>query len=77
MTSQEGRMASQRIGGRIGWVVLCALLGVPALAGRPAVAQPAATPAAGKALTVERIYGQPSLGGRLLRGLAWSPTRPG
>jgi dipeptidyl-peptidase-4 len=62
-------MASQRIGGRIGRVVLCALLGVPALAGRPAVAQTAA----GKALTVERIYGQPSLGGRLLHGLAWSP----
>ena len=27
----------------------------------------------GKALTVERIYGQPSLSGRLSRGLAWSP----
>jgi dipeptidyl-peptidase 4 len=28
---------------------------------------------AGKALTVERIYSQPSLGGRLTRGLAWTP----
>ena len=27
----------------------------------------------GKALTVERIYSQPSLSGRLTRGLAWSP----
>jgi dipeptidyl-peptidase-4 len=27
----------------------------------------------GKALTVERIYSQPSLSGRLARGLAWSP----
>lgn len=34
--------------------------------------QPAA-PAAGKALTVERIYSQPSLSGRLTRGLAWTP----
>jgi dipeptidyl-peptidase-4 len=28
---------------------------------------------AGKALTVERIYSQPSLSGRLTRGLAWKP----
>jgi dipeptidyl-peptidase-4 len=28
----------------------------------------------GKALTVERIYSQPSLSGRLTRGLAWSPA---
>jgi dipeptidyl-peptidase 4 len=28
---------------------------------------------AGKALTVERIYSQPSLNGRLTRGLAWTP----
>jgi dipeptidyl-peptidase-4 len=33
--------------------------------------QPAAT--SGKALTVERIYSQPSLSGRLTRGLAWTP----
>jgi dipeptidyl-peptidase-4 len=36
----------------------------------PARAQNAA---AGKALTVERIYAQPSLSGRLERGLAWTP----
>src|SRR5712691_2534755 len=29
--------------------------------------------AAGKALTVERIYSQPSLSGRLTRGLTWTP----
>ena len=29
--------------------------------------------AAGRALTVERIYSQPSLSGRLTRGLAWTP----
>ncbi len=28
---------------------------------------------AGKPLTVERIYSQPSLSGRLTRGLAWTP----
>jgi dipeptidyl-peptidase 4 len=31
------------------------------------------TAAAGKALTVERIYSQPSLSGRLTRGLEWTP----
>jgi dipeptidyl-peptidase 4 len=45
-------------------------------AGLPSVAsaQQSATAApAGKALTVERIYSQPSLSGRLTRGLAWTP----
>jgi dipeptidyl-peptidase 4 len=38
----------------------------------PSLAQrPATTP--GKALTVERIYSQPSLSGRLTRGLMWAP----
>src|SRR6266699_5316300 len=36
--------------------------------------QPAAV---GKALTVERIYSQPSLSGRLMRGLAWTPDGKG
>src|SRR5260370_36139065 len=36
--------------------------------------QPAA---AGKALTVERIYSQPSLSGQLTRGLAWTPDGKG
>ncbi len=34
----------------------------------------AQTPATGKALSVERIYSQPSLSGRLTRGLAWAPN---
>ena len=33
----------------------------------------AQTTTSGRALTVERIYGQPSLSGRLSRGIAWSP----
>src|SRR5258707_1344873 len=32
---------------------------------------------AGKALTVERIYSQPSLSGRLTRGLVWAPDGAG
>src|SRR6266849_1510361 len=32
---------------------------------------------AGKALTVERIYSQPGLSGRLTRGLAWTPDGKG
>ena len=32
---------------------------------------------AGKALTVERIYSQPSLSGRLTRGLVWTPDGKG
>src|SRR6059058_5083643 len=31
----------------------------------------------GKALTIERIYSQPSLSGRLTRGLAWTPDGKG
>src|SRR5208337_1725801 len=38
----------------------------------PAPAQQAVS-GAGKALTVERIYSQPSLSGRLTRGLEWMP----
>jgi dipeptidyl-peptidase 4 len=35
--------------------------------------QSSVAPAAGKQLTVERIYSQPSLSGRLTRGLTWTP----
>src|SRR3989475_5502787 len=45
----------------------CLLLYV---AGSPAQGQNAPS---GKALTIERIYSQPSLSGRLTRGLAWTP----
>src|ERR1700730_11027693 len=37
--------------------------------GAPAVAPPASS----KALTVDRIYSEPSLSGRLTRGIAWTP----
>ncbi len=53
--------------------------GIVACAGLPPVAtaqQSGPLPTEGKALTVERIYSQPSLSGRLTRGLAWTP-RPG
>src|SRR5712671_4897633 len=39
----------------------------------PSAAAQQAGAAPGKALTVERIYAQPSLSGRLTRGLAWTP----
>jgi len=42
-----------------------------ALDGAAAAQEPSAS--TGKALTVERIYSQPSLSGRLTRGLAWTP----
>jgi dipeptidyl-peptidase-4 len=38
-----------------------------------AAQQSSAAPTAGKALTVDRIYSQPSLIGRLTRGLTWTP----
>src|SRR4029077_17438518 len=39
----------------------------------PSCAAQQAAAAPGKALTVERIYSQPSLSGRLTRGLVWTP----
>jgi dipeptidyl-peptidase-4 len=54
-----------------GSIVLSAFL-LPALLVLPSAAQqPAVIP--GKALTVERIYSQPNLSGRLTRGLEWTP----
>ena len=51
---------------------LLRLIGPVVFAGVPFVAQAeqsSAVPGGGKALTVERIYSQPSLSGRLTRGL--------
>jgi dipeptidyl-peptidase-4 len=48
-----------------------ALAIVAILSPSSAAQQPAAAP--GKSLTVERIYSQPSLSGRLTRGLVWTP----
>src|SRR5579872_1678877 len=39
----------------------------------PAAAAAATTAATGKALTVDRIYSQPSLSGHLTRGVVWTP----
>src|SRR5260370_4969846 len=52
-------------------VFLCAFALIAILSPSSAAQQPAA--ARGKALTVERIYSQPSLSGRLTRGLVWTP----
>jgi dipeptidyl-peptidase 4 len=51
-------------------VLLATLLLSAFLATSSAAQQPTGV---GKALTVERIYSQPSLSGRLTRGLAWTP----
>lgn len=57
-------------GKRYEWVVTAVILAALCLAG----AQPATVSAqATKQLTVERIWGQPSLSGTLLQGLQWSP----
>jgi dipeptidyl-peptidase 4 len=53
------------------WVVLVIFSLFAILGSSSAAQQPPAT--SGKALTVERIYSQPSLSGRLTRGLAWTP----
>src|SRR6266481_679472 len=50
---------------------LSAIALVAILSPSSAAQQPATAP--GKALTVERIYSQPSLSGRLTRGLVWTP----
>jgi dipeptidyl-peptidase-4 len=52
-------------------VFLSAFALVAILSPSSAAQQAAAAP--GKALTVERIYSQPSLSGRLTRGLVWTP----
>jgi len=56
--------------------ILTALIAVPAITTPPAHARQKAAaapaPQAGE-LTIDRIYGQPSLSGRPTRGIAWSP----
>ncbi len=55
---------------RVAAFMMCALLlDVPVAAQSPTAAQASAA----KALTVERIWGQPSLSGSLTTGLQWSP----
>src|SRR5258707_4189705 len=55
--------------------VLLATLLLPAFFATSSAAQQPA--GARKSLTVERIYSQPGLGGRLTRGLAWTPDGKG
>src|SRR5439155_25141461 len=50
----------------LGTLALAAILSLSSAAQKPAAAP-------GKVLTVERIYAQPSLSGRLTRGLVWTP----
>src|SRR5438445_2649828 len=53
-------------------IALASLVGVQLAI--PTVAQKlSVAPAIGRALTVDRIYSQPSLSGRLTRGPAWAP----
>jgi dipeptidyl-peptidase-4 len=55
------------------FVIVATTLACAEFASPTAAQQPPAAPAKGKQLTVERIYSQPSLSGRLARGLAWTP----
>src|SRR2546423_6388199 len=71
---EEDRMSLLRHCSRSS-VFLCAFALVAILSSSSAAQQPAAAP--GKALTVERIYSQPSLSGRLTRWLAWTPDGKG
>jgi dipeptidyl-peptidase 4 len=52
---------------------LSALVCAPLISLCPAYAQQNSATSAGKSLIVERIFSQPSLSGRLLHGIAWTP----
>src|SRR4029077_14993678 len=51
-------------------LLVCAIPSLVCQAQQPAAPAPAASY---KPLTVDRIYSQPSLSGRLTRGIAWTP----
>src|SRR5258707_9682853 len=54
--------------------VVCAVRSLVCQAQQPAAAPAAAAaPASYKPLTVDHIYSQPGLSGRLTRGIAWTP----
>ena len=53
--------------------IVVAVLFCTGLPGVCVAQQSAATRGAGKALSVQRIYSQPSLSGRLTQGIAWAP----
>jgi dipeptidyl-peptidase-4 len=68
------RSTGTRVFARSILLLVCAVSSLLCQAQQPAAAPAAAAaPASYKALTVDRIYSQPSLSGRLTRGVAWTP----
>ena len=58
----------------VGWILLLVWAGTPLICAAQQTGQaPAAATPAYKPLTVDRIYNEPSLNGRLTRGIAWTP----
>ena len=54
-------------------LLVCAVPLLSAQAQQPAAPAPTTAPVSHKSLTVDRIYGGPSLSGQLTRGIAWTP----
>src|SRR5467141_189233 len=72
---RRGRMR-RSVGNRVlvGWILLLVWAGTPLICTAQQTGQaPAAATPAYKPLTVDRIYSEPSLSGRLTRGIAWTP----
>src|SRR5258707_4932613 len=68
------RSTGARVFARSILLLVCAVSSLLCQAQQPAAAQAAAAaPTSYKPLTVDRIYSQPSLSGRLTRGIAWAP----
>jgi dipeptidyl-peptidase-4 len=68
-----GRSVGNRV--LVRWILLLVWAGAPliSVAQQTAQAPTAAATPAYKPLTVDRIYSEPSLSGRLTRGIAWTP----
>src|SRR6267378_1669579 len=72
---RRGRMR-RSVGNRVlaRWILLLVWAGTPLICAAQQTGQaPAAATPAYKPLTVDRIYSEPSLSGRLTRGIAWTP----
>src|SRR5712672_877486 len=72
---RRGRMR-RSVGNRVlvGWILLLVWAGTPLICAAQQTGQaPAAATPAYKPLSVDRIYSEPSLSGRLTRGIAWTP----
>ena len=66
------RSVSNRV--LVGWILLLVWAGTPLICVAQQTGQaPAAATPAYKPLTVDRIYSEPNLSGRLTRGIAWTP----